>query len=898
MKPLKLEFEGIRSFSAKTVIDFTPLTKGGLFGIFGSTGSGKSTILDAIIISLYGGLYGLNMAEIVSTRCKKAYVCFDFEIAERGKRNTYRVERSFSLSKEGAYRSSTAYLYELKDGSLISLAEKTNEVNAKIEEIIGLGQSEFTKCIILPQGEFSTFVKATKAERVKIIEKLFDLEKYGDRFNAKLKSRINSLDREIASLKGELRQFDGVTEEACKEAETEVKNCSLLLEELSVKQSKILEYIEKNQKFYNIRETYLKNLDEYNYLLKQEESFAQKESNLVLYEKAKLIGAKYENYKAKLEEKEKFETVIKSAKEEHANLKERMKACQDEFNLLTDLEREEKQLLERKQVLAVAKNDAQRLNDLNLQVKKLTATVNGNDVELAERQSDLVDYNIKKSEIEDKLKETKGKIATSSIFSFACDCALKEEYQRQVDYYGKQIEIVNEFKDESPLYKYVSNEYKNRSEEFTEKVKTLTLSDDDSVDGAISKYTESTAKINELESLLSKITVQIAKKEEEINSLKKLIQLNGENLSLATKEQDLLVVKLSKIIDNVDNFDREFTLTCDKIKFIGERQNEIKRNYKDVNELLILSTEKLNAVKLNYAIVNKDCENCKSEYQLLVEESELDGEKAKEILSTGDNASEVREEIENYRKRVEYLKTALSTDKTQLENSAFSIEEYEDKRKESAQIGEIREQNIKILGNLQNNVEKLSQKLKERCIIEQELLKFTARMSVYERLGEAIGRKSFTEFIASEFLCDVAVEARKTLLELTGGKYDVVYRDSSSGKDGFFVLDNLNGGVERSVSSLSGGETFLVSLSLALALSVNIYASSNKPMEFFFLDEGFGTLDGDLVEVVLDSLERLKNKNFTIGLISHLAEMKSRIDSKITVTPATESAGSTVRQTE
>ena len=93
MKPLKLVFEGIRSFSEKTVIDFKPLTATGLFGIFGSTGSGKSTILDAIIIALYGGLSGLNMSEIISTRRNKASVCFEFSISDKGNRKNYQGKR-------------------------------------------------------------------------------------------------------------------------------------------------------------------------------------------------------------------------------------------------------------------------------------------------------------------------------------------------------------------------------------------------------------------------------------------------------------------------------------------------------------------------------------------------------------------------------------------------------------------------------------------------------------------------------------------------------------------------------------------------------------------------------------------------------------------------------------
>ena len=107
--------------------------------------------------------------------------------------------------------------------------------------------------------------------------------------------------------------------------------------------------------------------------------------------------------------------------------------------------------------------------------------------------------------------------------------------------------------------------------------------------------------------------------------------------------------------------------------------------------------------------------------------------------------------------------------------------------------------------------------------------------------------------------------------------------------------DNFNGGELRKVKTLSGGETFLVSLSLALALSATICRRSMKSIEFFFLDEGFGTLDGDIIDTVLGALEKLKNDSFSIGLISHVEELKHRISSKIIVSKATESHGSTIR---
>ena len=144
------------------------------------------------------------------------------------------------------------------------------------------------------------------------------------------------------------------------------------------------------------------------------------------------------------------------------------------------------------------------------------------------------------------------------------------------------------------------------------------------------------------------------------------------------------------------------------------------------------------------------------------------------------------------------------------------------------------------------------------------------------------------EFIAEEHLQNVTHNASARLLSLTMGKYFLRYNG------GFFVGDNLNGGTLRGVHTLSGGEVFLVSLSLALALSEEICARSSRPMEFFFLDEGFGTLDSTLVDTVMDSLEKLRNEHFAIGIISHVEELKHRIEKKISVEKATDTHGSQI----
>ncbi|MFQ7700817.1 MAG: AAA family ATPase, partial [Christensenellaceae bacterium] len=134
MRPVYLEFCGINSFSEKAEIDFTKLLDGGLFGIFGDTGSGKSTILDCIHFALYGKIERSSGTDSINYKCDKAYVIYDFEILEQGKRRAYRVRRERRRKNNVA----KAFLDEYdEDGKLQGLAEGVGEVDRRIEEIVG-----------------------------------------------------------------------------------------------------------------------------------------------------------------------------------------------------------------------------------------------------------------------------------------------------------------------------------------------------------------------------------------------------------------------------------------------------------------------------------------------------------------------------------------------------------------------------------------------------------------------------------------------------------------------------------------------------------------------------------------------------------------------------------------
>ena len=138
----------------------------------------------------------------------------------------------------------------------------------------------------------------------------------------------------------------------------------------------------------------------------------------------------------------------------------------------------------------------------------------------------------------------------------------------------------------------------------------------------------------------------------------------------------------------------------------------------------------------------------------------------------------------------------------------------------------------------------------------------------------------------------IAAEASVILSSISNGSYELEINDKAE----FIIRDNKNGGVPRPCDTLSGGETFIASLSLALALSSAIQLNGTAPLELFFLDEGFGNLDDELLDVVMTSLERLRSTRRSIGIITHVEAIQARVPVKLVVTPSDLSqGGSTIR---
>ncbi|MGE5605156.1 MAG: AAA family ATPase, partial [Bacteroidota bacterium] len=223
MKPIKLQFSGLNSYRSRQEVDFKTLGADGLFGIFGPTGSGKSSILDAITLALYGGVdrASNNTRGIINQLEKLLEVSFEFELG----RERYLVERRYdrnpkdpdaALAKQARLRKITL------DGEDV-LASRPQEVTAKVETILGIGKDEFSRAVVLPQGKFDQFLRLTGGDRAAMLEHLFNLEQYGEGLAAKVKQEAAVIAEQLQRIEGEAQGLGDCSVNAVNQAVSDLK---------------------------------------------------------------------------------------------------------------------------------------------------------------------------------------------------------------------------------------------------------------------------------------------------------------------------------------------------------------------------------------------------------------------------------------------------------------------------------------------------------------------------------------------------------------------------------------------------------------------------------------------------------------------------------------------------
>ena len=334
MKPIKLTIEGLNSFETKQELDFQSLT-GGVFGIFGKTGSGKSTILDAITLSLYGKVERSKQnIDFINTKCSKATVSFTFSMLDSGKNKTFEITRTFTKKKNGKDIDSDAELYEINGENRKLIEEGTVRVNDKIYKILGLGVNEFAKCIALPQGEFAAFLQAKPSERTEIMSNIFNLSQYGDELMIKVKSRVNEFDKEVSSLSASKAMVDYATDEKLASITKELEDKKNEYDEKSAELKKLSEsWSEQKQTFDKLNK--LKNInEELDELEKKRDEINDLQAEIERSQNANQIRSDYE--KLKNDEEDAKELTVKITSLGELKLKKASAVVESE-NIFNDL---------------------------------------------------------------------------------------------------------------------------------------------------------------------------------------------------------------------------------------------------------------------------------------------------------------------------------------------------------------------------------------------------------------------------------------------------------------------------------------------------------------------------------------------------------------------------------
>ncbi len=1011
MEPIRLIMRAFGPYAGEQVINFSEILEHDLFLITGPTGSGKTSIFDALCFALYGQASGEHR-RVDSLRSHFAaddvLTEVELEFAVRGQR--YLIHRIPRQERPKQYGSGTTI--QQHQVSLAALDSKepelvgVTEVTSAVEELIGLNLIQFRQIMMLPQGEFSRLLVADSQEREQILSRLFDtadykaLQQYLDESaketSKEIKSGYQSLENKLRTIKNagaelsevlsqESLPYERVMEllaaelQTIAEQEAEAKNN--LAEVLSAKEKAIRDLATAEEDLKRISDLETAKAQEENLLLQKDE-FSCYENLLAMHRKAEPLGYLIRDLDGRNKE-------LGRTKDSEGKASEEIKACELKRSELDKiyLEREYSKIRERE---AVKRTEIEKLEAAIEQENELT--------KLQDKVRELEEKSSSKAEDLQQLKQRKAAEAklteiyqevnilqkdsdaahgfmrewqlTEDVFiklqqliEFRLSAEAEEKAtSAELDVVRKTLaeltelekartyaELAQSLKDGEPCpicgslhHPAPAEEVEEAQalglEELREKEKALvTLLSDKRVAAVLaqnrvtdcekqltdigysvvswssarlgkkqeiqSKIDETGAEIQRLNGLITEIEdefgldfipgektgieQEIISFEKEFYELQQELAGKKAEANLFERQRDAFALEdgkslESRLADRKEQLQIESEAFADweaEDKRVSAALHGLEATYKSLKEQIAHQEEGIRKAELELqSAIAEHGFNCREDIveALLIPERKGELEKF---------TAEYREKRDNLRHTIKILEDALKGKaKPDLAALQSVIDGWRQQEHELQNRVEELRYNYKFNGDIRKSGSELFRNL-ESMEEKYGLLGNLANCAK----GQNLLGMSFERYVLAVFLDDIITAANMRLLLMTNGRFRLFrskqkeYARQQSGLD-LEVLDSFSGQL-RSVKTLSGGESFKAALSMALALSETVQSyAGGVEIRTIFIDEGFGSLDGESLDAAIDCLLSLRESGRKAGIISHVGELKERIPAQLQIT--------------
>ncbi len=839
MKPLLLKFSAFGPYVDEQVIDFSRFSSSDLFLIHGKTGSGKTVILDAITYALYGRSSGGHRGDILGMRCQFAPTdsLSGVEFTFLAKGAVYKFTRILKCVKKRGQGGieytplQSAHILN-SDGEFEPLFEnpRLTDVNDLAVHLIGLNYEQFRQVVILPQGQFERLLIADSKEKQKILTTLFGVEKY-DRIADILKEYVNEQRRNLEDEKLKIGQM--LSSHNCKDLDglqsLLVQKEQLLLQKQSEQTESITQWTAIKKEYETARSVFN--------LYTQLES-AQKRS----YELSQ-FACEITSIEERLNQSKTAEKLlpayhlVQDTKRELTNKQEDYRFERTNFN---DIKKQ--LLLNVLQRYTLAQNMLKNAERLVLDVQKR--------VESAEKQQNQC--------FSQKLKLEKELSAAYETYS-----VLFKTYLQNI-----AGTLAAELKEGQPCPVCGNTHHPHRA--------------DGEMDRGITDNS-----LNAMKETIETLTEQIQEVAKKLQTCEEETNRTKTALTQALLEKERLAANLTAFPPQQLESAKQY---MGQLKPVHKTDDELHEIYIQLAEKHKQSEFKLHALESEgKSLANRHQEMQQDFNDKLQKNGYASQETFLTCLLTEENMRALTTRVEGYtvdvaanRREITDLQEKLGgCAKPDLAALQERLTTYE--KTNSTLTGQIAVLNSEIK-SIQKLIETLSQRIQQ---LQRDMDQNTQDIAFAKQLKGDTGI-SLQRYVLGVKLSCVAAEANRLLSNVHGGRYQLYRTLEGSGKNRkvgleLEVLDSHSGG-RRSVLSLSGGEKFLVALSLAMGLSCVVQAQSGGiQINAMFIDEGFGTLDEASLTEALFILSNMKQSNCLVGIISHVGTLRECISHQIHV---------------